>query len=366
MQVSKVVFFLIVLSVAVFSGCASKKPAPLKVYWPPPPAEPKMEWITTFSSEDNFPKTEGQVMAEQFLGKQTLHFLQKPMGVAVDSKGLVYVSDLDANNIRVIDFVNKTMAMYSRKAQIGLPIGLAFDSKDMLYVAEAYGKQVLVFNSDHEVVRSIGAGEFGKPTFLAVDEKRGRLYVSDVVKSEVFVFDLSSGEKLFSFGGRGGEKGKLYGPQGIAIDKDGNIFVAEQFNTRIQVFDGEGKHLYMFGRRGDKAFQFEGPRGLAFDSEGNLFVAEARKAALLVFQSDGTPLTAIGGGRTAHQLGFTLPTSVFIDRNDRIYISDGMNRRITIWQMLTPTYLAEHPLDSEALQRIEKKVKRIQREKKAQ
>ena len=362
----KIVIFLALLAAVALSGCSSKRPSPLKVYWPPPPAEPKMEWITTFSSEDNFPKTEGQIRVEKFLGKQKFNYLRKPMGVAADSGGLVYVADLDASNIRVIDFKNKSMDLFSESAPIGSPIGLAIDSKDALYVADAHGKQVLKYNQRRELIRAIGAGELGKPTFVALDEGRGRLYVSDVIKSEVAVFDLETGEKLFVFGGKGNAEGELYGVQGLAIDKKGRIFVAEQYNARVQVFDPDGKHLYMFGSRGDKEFQFEGPRGLAFDSSGNLFVAEARKAAVLIFQPDGTPLTALGGGRTVHQLGFTLPTAVFIDRNDRIYISDGMNRRITIWQMLTPDYLAKHPLDTEAMRKIEEKVIRIQKEKDAQ
>lgn len=363
----KVALFLVLLALVALSGCSAKKQAvPMKVYWPPPPAEPKMEWITTFSSEDNFPKTDRQITAEKFLGKQKQSYLQKPMGVAADRNGLVYVADLDANNLQVIDFNKKTMAPFIKDGIVGLPIGLAFDSRGLLYVAEAYYKKVLVYNERREIVRQIGVGELEKPTFLAIDEGRGRLYVSDVVKDQIFVFDLASGDKLFAFGRKGGDKGELFGPQGLAIDKQGRIFVAEQFNARVQVFDPEGQHLSMFGSRGDKEFQFEGPRGLAFDSAGNLFVAEARKASLLVFQPDGTPLTSIGGGRTGHQLGFTLPTSVFIDTNDRVYVSDGLNRRITIWQMLTPAYLVDNPLNEAALQAIEDKVRRIQKEKDAQ
>lgn len=359
----KVALFLVLLALVALSGCSAKKQAvPMKVYWPPPPAEPKMEWITSYSSEDNFPKTGRQVAVEKFLGKKTLNYLQKPMGIAADSRGLVYVADMDVKNIRIIDFVNHEMSLYLDKAPIGLPVGLAIDRHDNLYVADVQGKQILVYDTRRAPLRTLGVGELEKPTFIALDEGRGRLYVSDVVKSEVVVFDLASGRKLFSFGGKGGGAGQMFGPQGVAVDKQGRVFVAEQFNARIQVFDAEGKHLYMFGNRGDKTFQFEGPRGLAFDSQGNLFVAEARKAAVLIFQPDGTPLTSLGGSRSTHQLAFTLPTAVFIDSRDRVYISDGMNRRVTIWQMLTPAYVAEHPLDQDALQKIEEKVLRLQKQ----
>ncbi len=363
---NKTLMLLTLLAAVTLSGCSTKKQAPLKVYWPPPPAESKMEWITTFSSSDNFPKTEGQIRAEKFFGKPEVDFFRKPTGVAVDADGLMYVADMDAGNIHVVDFKSKEMTLYSHDVPIGLPIDVRFDSHGLLYVVDGLGKQVLLFSPQRDLLGAFGAGDLKKPSFIALNEDLGRLYVSDVVGNVVVVYDLGSREKLFTFGGRGSGKGEMHGPQGIAIDKEGRVFVAEQFNARVQVFDADGKHLYMFGSRGDAPFQFEGPRGLAFDSQGNLFVAEVRKAALLIFQPDGTPLTAIGGGYTTHQLGFTSPSTVFIDRNDRVYISDGMNKRVTIWQMLTPAYLAENPLDAGALKRIEEKVLRIQKERKAQ
>lgn len=357
---SKINIYVALLAAFTLTGCAGKEVVRPKVYWPPPPSTPKMEWISSFASEDNFPKTEGQISAEKFFGTKAVTFLRKPMGVASRGDGVVYVSDLDAGNIRVIDFNNKTMTLFSEKAPVGLPLGLTVDSHGFLYVADTYSNQVLVFNDRREMVKAIGSGILGKPTFVALDESRNRLYVSDVIKNLVVVFDLASGEKLFAMGGQGDAAGNLYGPQGIAVDREGKIFVAEQLNARIQVFSPDGKFLYMFGKRGDSAFEFEGPRGLAFDSDGDLFVAETRKAAVLVFSPDGTPLTRLGGGRSLHPLGFTLPSAVFVDHNDRVYITDGMNRRLTIWQMLTPEYLAENPLDTESLRKVEEKILRLQ------
>ncbi len=357
----RITSLLALLAVTILAGCAKPQPPREKVYWPPPPNEPKMEWIITYSSEDDFEKSDKQIAAEKFLGKTKFNFFLKPGGVASRGDGVVYVADLDASEIRVIDFNNKTSTTYSEKTPVALPVGMTMDSKGSLFVADARRKHVVQLNPQRKVVRGFGVGDLERPTFVALDEKLGRLYVSDVLRNEVLAFDLATGEKLFAFGGQGSAIGQLYVPQGIAVDDQGRIFVAEQLNARIQVFDSEGKHLYMFGQRGDKTFNFEGPRGLAFDSKGNLFVAEARKSALLVFQPDGTPLTSLGGSSSSHPLGFTMPTSVYIDRNDRIYISDGLNRRITIWQILTPDYLAAHPLDRDALRKIEDKVLQLKK-----
>ncbi|TYO95042.1 NHL repeat-containing protein [Geothermobacter ehrlichii] len=356
---------LLLCVLLMLAGCAKPKP-PLRVLWPAPPDRPRLEWIVSFHSEDNFPKTESEKATEALLGKGDQHYFGKPMGVASAGDGVVYVADLDVHNIRVIDFNRRKNELFFKQPVIGLPIGLALDSRGRLYVSDAYSKQIWVVSVEtRKPIMTFGGDVFKKPTFMALNERLGRLYVSDVKDHVVRVFDLE-GKHLFDFGKPGGEEGNLYGPQGIAIDKDDNVFVAEQFNARVQVFDADGNYKYRFGTRGDQLFQFEGPRGLAFDSEGHLYVAETRKAALLIFTPDGKPLTAIGGKRTTHQLGFALPNAIYIDRNDRIYITDGMNKRLTIWQYLTPDYLEKHPLDPKLMRQLEEKTRRLLEEKKAQ
>lgn len=349
---------LLLAVVAGLTGCA-KPEKPLKVYWPPPPNTPRLEWITTFSSEDNFPKTEGQRATEAVLGKPELHFLQKPLGVVSNSKGVVYVVDADVNNVRVIDFNKKTIELLSKQPVFRLPIGIALDAEENIYVVDGGSRTILVFNAAGQPIKNIGSEQdFGKPAYVAINQRLGRMYVTDVLQHKVVVFGLD-GEKLFEFGKPGNGEGDLYGPQGVAIDSLDRVFVAEQFNTRVQGFDADGKHLVMFGERGDKDWQFEGPRGIAFDSDDNLYVAEGRKAALMIFTADGTPLTQLGGTRSTHQLGFTLPAGMAVDQNDRVYITDSMNRRMTIWQYMSDEYRKQFPPDEETLKKLEEKIKRI-------
>ncbi|AMV73158.1 6-bladed beta-propeller [Desulfuromonas carbonis] len=344
----------------IFAGCA-KPPAPMKVYWPAPPDTPKMEWIMTYYSEDSFPKTEGEKFAENIVGKKELHFFQKPMGVASDGHGKMYVADMDLHNLRVVDFNARTMEFFSKSPIFGLPVGVALDGSGRIFVCDAQAQQVFVFAPDRSPLFVFGKGTLQKPGFLAFNEKLKRIYVTDVVGSKIEVFDYE-GEHLFSFGGGGEKGGQIFTPYGIAVDSKGRVFVSAQLESRILVYDADGRYLYGFGQRGDEAFQFEGPRGLAFDSEDHLYVAESRKAALLVFDTEGNPLTRIGGERSASPLAFSLPTAVSVDQNDRIFITDAFNRSVTIWQFLTPRYLKEHPLDPEMLKRIEERVERRQKE----
>jgi DNA-binding beta-propeller fold protein YncE len=165
----------------------------------------------------------------------------------------------------------------------------------------------------------------------------------------VAAFDLSGGRFLFSFGGEGTGEGQLYAPQGLAIDPDGHVFVAEMLNTRVQEFDADGNYLNSFGKRGDKFYHFEGPKDLAFDSDGNLHILDVRKAALIIYKTDGTLLLYTGGSPTKNPLGFAMPVGLWIDKNDTIYISDSMNRRFSIWRYFSEEFIRQNPGEFEKL-----------------
>ena len=135
------------------------------------------------------------------------------------------------------------------------------------------------------------------------------------------VFDMD-GQHLFTFGGVGKDDGQLFGPQGLAFDKEGRLFVADMFNARIQVFDADGVFLYKFGERGSQPTQFENPRAVAFDSNGNLYVTEGRRSTLSVFDDKGGLNLVVGSGATSNELGFAGPKGLAIDATDRIFVVD--------------------------------------------
>jgi hypothetical protein len=111
------------------------------------------------------------------------------------------------------------------------------------------------------------------------------------------------------------------------------------------VFDADGKFLYTFGERADRISGFEGPKDLAFDSEGNLHILDVRKSALLSYSPDGKLLLFTGGERAMNSpVGFAMPASIWIGKDDRLYITDSFNMRFSVWQYLSEAYLREHPL----------------------
>jgi len=344
MKMTKMNGFCLAMVLLLLSGCSSAPTLP-RLFWPPPPEQPRLEFIGAYSAVEDFPKTSGQRFAEKLTGQQIVPAFKTPFGIASNGKGTVYVSDIHDRNLRVIDMNAHTIEYFTKEFLFATPLGLAVDSWGNLYVADGAKGKVLVFGPGKQPLFTFGTPEvISKPAYLAINEKLGRIYVSDGDGHKVVVFDLQ-GQHLFSFGKKGSEDGELFSPQGLAIDRDGKVYVADMFNARIQIFDTEGKYLSKFGQRGDKLWQFDRPKSLAFDSEGHLYVLDSRKAAILIYATDGRLLLATGGGgATSHKMGFGMPASIFIDANDRIYVADSLAKRFSVWQFLSKDYLTKYPV----------------------
>ncbi len=118
-----------------------------------------------------------------------------------------------------------------------------------------------------------GAGEFNRAEGVCVDAQ-DRVYVADSCNHRIQVF-AADGKFLREFGRAGTKLGELSYPYDVAVDKAGNIFVCEFGNSRVQVFDANFQAVEIIGRAGSEPGQFNNPWALALDARGNLYVADA-------------------------------------------------------------------------------------------
>ncbi len=198
--------------------------------------------------------------------------------------------------------------VFGTPGQFNQPHGLAVDSKGNIYVADSAKHQVLVFGPDGALLREIGGlgsgpGQFNEPHGLAID-KDDNLYIADTWNARIDKFD-PNGVFLKSWGqGQPDQSGRLltmtdgteagnaaaplgfYGPRGVAVDDQGSVYVADTGNKRIVVTDAEGNFKYQWGYAGAGLGQFNEPIGLALDGQGNLYVGDTWNGRIQVFGRD--------------------------------------------------------------------------------
>lgn len=335
--------FLLFLGLTLFlGGCAAEKLP--RFIWPMPPEQPRLEFIGNYYNESSFEKSRKELLLSQITGGSGDANFSSPYGVATDGKGLVYVSDIHLKNVRIYNFNNKTVNFLTKETVMGSPVGMAVDSQGNLYIADSSLSRIYIYGPDHSLRQTISnAQELSKPVYITVNEKLGRLYVSDALKHRIVVFSLG-GDYLFSFGGLGGDQGHFYAPQGLTFGPDGNLYVADMLNARVQVLTPDGTFIRMFGERGDQNGQFESPKDLAFDSDGNLHVIEGRRSEIATFTPEGVLLLNTGSGAASDSpFGFGAPRSIAIDSSDRIYVAEMTNKRFSAWQYMSAGWLAKHP-----------------------
>ena len=331
--------FASILAVLVIAACApAKKKEAVRVLFPPPPDEPRFEWIATITTPEDIPGEAQSQFNKLLLGETADFSFSGPISAVALSNGNVVVSDIYDRNLKLINLNEKEIGIFS-ESTFKMNLGLAVDAKDQVYVAEGDSRRILIFSARGEPVGNIGGPEFfSKPAMLAINERLNRIYATDPVDSAIKVFSLD-GEFLFEFGQRGIEDGEFNAPQGLAIDQDGNLYVADMLNARVQKFSPDGEFLDKFGERGQFSQHLENPKGLAFDTENHLYVADSRRPNFRVFEPDGTLLIEVGSAvRSDHKLGFGVPVSIFVDQQDKVYVADFLNRRIAVWQYLSAAY----------------------------
>lgn len=172
----------------------------------------------------------------------------------------------------------------------------------------------------------IGLGQFDAPRAVALDPRRG----------EIFVVDKTARVQRFSAEGLAEfewsmPESKVGKPTGISVDGDGRVWVADTHYHRVIAFDREGRELMRIGRYGQGPGEFVYPTDIAFGPQGRIYVSEyGGNDRIQVFAADGTYL--FGFGRNGTELGeFSRPQSIeFSPDRSELFIADSCNHRIVV------------------------------------
>ena len=330
---------LLLLALFAAAGCATPKPKEIpEIYWPNPPIQPRYAFIDYFKNSQELKGQ--QSAAEGILGGGGEKIFEKPYGIAAAPDGSrVYVSDYGL--IHLFDLDKKEVRKIDRK--VSWPFGLDVTHDGLLYVTDMEQRKVLVFDPEGNLVRSFGSSKvFDRPSGVAVDEERQRVYVADARKHAILVFD-TTGKKIAEYAkGPGAEEGQLYMPSNLALGSDGTIYVSDGGNFRVQVFSPEGEFLRTWGEIGDTPGTFARPKGIALDSEDHVYVIDAAFNNIQIFRKDGQLLLWLGQA-SEKPGGFLLPSTLSIDDQDRIYVIQQEDPVVQVFQYLGPKYFEIYP-----------------------
>lgn len=311
---SRAARFAIILAVIALAGCAGaprESPRARAVFYPPPPDAPRIQHLATFTGERDVAAPDSE-FARFVVGEDTAAGqLRQPYGVALYGSKL-YVADSKAPGLAIFDLAQRRFSLMtgSGHGRMKRPINVTIDRDGTKYITDTGRDQILVYDRDDRFVSALGNEAQTRPVDIAICGER--LCVVDIKNHQVQVLDKRSGKVLSRFGKPGSRPGELFQPTNIAVGPDGDLYVVDTGNFRVQRFTADGRFLRSYGEVGSTPGSFARPKGIALDKAGRLYVVDSAFQNVQVFDNAGRLLLHFGETREAFD-GLSLPAALRID-----------------------------------------------------
>jgi DNA-binding beta-propeller fold protein YncE len=287
-----------------------------------------------------------------------------PSAIAVDKDGFVLVADQGFGRIQVFDRDGTLVRILGTPGrgpgEFHHPRAVATDADGDVYVAERGNNRIQVLTRTGAFVRMWGSegsgpGQFRQPAGIAVNAE-GHVYVADTYNYRIQVF-ASDGTFLRTWGSKGTGPGQFHdpkaldgkgpGPEGIAVDRNGIVYVTDPWNHRVQMFTSDGLYLREWSHLPGPCGQFStpeaiglckrsylnAPSGVAVDRNGNVFVVNtglSTNLGMFYVQkfTPGGELVRVWGADGSGPGQFEMPTGVAVDEDGSFYVADRGNNRV--------------------------------------
>jgi len=222
------------------------------------------------------------------------------------------------------------------------PFGVALDTSCNLYVADSANHRIAKISPNGDTLAQWGTdgrgvGQFHRPGAVALDTA-GNIYVADSGNDRIV--KLSPDGQVAATWGKctpgvppcspspGDGPAEFFGPNGIAVDGSGNVYVAESVNNRVQKLSSGGQSLARWGAHGTAPGQFDSPWAVTLDAAGNIYVSDLNNNRIEKLSPSGDPLLQFGGTPGADAGEMKQPRGVAVDAQGNVYVADTQNHRI--------------------------------------
>lgn len=275
-----------------------------------------------------------------------------PQGIAVASDGNVFVAD--TNNSRISKITPAGIVSTYASGGYFTPYGLAIAANGTIYFSDGFSNRIRVVPSPGTITNLAGSGSqgsndggvteasFNNPRGLAVDAE-GNVHVADSGNHKIRKIGPSGG--VTTLAGRDscvdatGLAARFNNPYGVAVDANGNTYVADTSNHRIRKVTPQGVVSTLAGAGSvgstngtGSAAKFQFPMGVAVDPHGNVFVADTRNYRIRKIDSGGVVTTLAGTGSIGNADGasatFRFPEALAVDTAGNVYVADGGSHQI--------------------------------------
>lgn len=255
--------------------------------------------------------------------------LQAPSRLAAGADGSLYVVDPAKNQVVTFDAFGRKVSIRQGFAR---PASIAVAADGTVFVGEEQAGSVSAFDANWNRLYKLGLGdgEFVLPNHLCVDPEpgAGRVFVCDGRANEIRAY--VNGTQTSRFGSLGAWEGQFRFPAGVFVSTGGSVFVVDQGNDRIQVFDRAGTFQRSFNLGGGMGMGASGrSQGITGDSAGRLYVADSFQGWVKVFSETGSSLGIIGGFGEGKGL-LQSPVGVVIDPLNRLCVASANNGRVEL------------------------------------
>jgi sugar lactone lactonase YvrE len=256
-----------------------------------------------------------------------------PRGIALTSAGNLVVASYRERKIQVLSKQGAVINSWGQSGGMGdgylnYPLGLALDTyRGYVCVTDYWDARVQRFSFSGQFLdkwglRTGSTDEMLYPEGIAVD-KSGRVYVNDVGRDVVRVYD-ASGVLLKSWGGPGSDPGQFLGNSAIAVDNQNFVFDTHQ-HDRVQKLTWDGSFVLQWGTHGNGDGQFSGARGIGVDHNGNVYVVDhgtyGEQSQVQKFSSVGSFITKWTLGVNQWD-GSPRISGVSFDKSGNVFIVD--------------------------------------------